>query len=166
VWQNHAAPVEIVDAQPDGEDLLHAKALLLFVGGNRQISTQLRDWIIGYLTAAGYSETVLEAASAYDDRDKVEEIVNLPRIAIAQRVLLYDALRACAMAGSRFAPEDFDPVLRSADAVGISRDVVADLHQIVIEEARLRQRRHDIVVAPTMPKLLNDSIAATKAAPH
>jgi signal transduction histidine kinase len=166
VWQNHAAPGEIIDAQPLTEDMSHAKALLLFVGGNRQISTQLRDWIIGYLTAAGYSESVLEAASAYDDSDTIEDILSPPRMAIARRVVLYDALRACAMAGSRFTPEDFDPVLRAADAVGISRDVVADLHQIVIEEARLRERRHDIVVAPTMPKLLHDSIAAIKAQPQ
>jgi signal transduction histidine kinase len=166
VWQNLAGPGEIIDAQPVTEDMSHAKALLLFVGGNRQISTQLRDWVIGYLTAAGYSESVLEAASAYDDSDTIEDILSPPRMAIARRVVLYDALRACAMAGSRFNPEDFDPVLRAADAVGISRDVVADLHQIVIEEARLRQRRHDIVVAPTMPKLLHDSIAAIKAQPQ
>jgi hypothetical protein len=70
------------------------------------------------------------------------------------------------MAGFRFTREDFDPVLRSPDAIGISRDVVADVHQIVIEEARLRRRRHDIVVAPTVPKLLNDSMAATKAQPR
>lgn len=51
-------------------------------------------------------------------------------------------------------------MLRAADAIGISRDVVADLHAIVLEEVRLRQRRHDIVVAPALPKLLNDSLAA------
>lgn len=164
-WQNHAAPGEFIDAQPEGEDLLYAKSLLLFVGGNRQISAQRRDWVIGYLTAAGYSESVLAATAAYDDSDKIEDIMNLPRMTFVQKVVLYDALRACAMDSSEFAPEDFDPVLRAADALSIAREVVADLHEIVIEEARLRQRRHEIVVAPTLPKLLHDSIAITKAAP-
>ncbi len=159
-WQSFAVPGEIVEAQPESEDLLHAKAMLLFVGGNRQISPHRRDWIIGYLTSAGYSERVLDAARAYDDADRVEDIVHLPRIAIAQRVLLYDALRTCAFDGDQLSPGAFDPVLRAADAIGISRDVVADLHAIVLEEVRLRQRRHDIVVAPALPKLLNDSLAA------
>jgi hypothetical protein len=159
-WQSFAAPGEIIEAQPESEDLLHAKAMLLFVGGNRQISDQRRDWIIGYLTAAGYSESVIEAAKAYDDADRFEDILALPRIAIAQRVLLYDALRTCAFDSDQLSPDAFDPVLRAADAIGISRDLVADLHAIVLEELRLRQRRHEIVVAPALPKLLNDSIAA------
>jgi signal transduction histidine kinase len=159
-WQSFAVPGEIVEAQPESEDLLHAKAMLLFVGGNRQISDQRRDWIIGYLTAAGYSEQVLDAARAYDDADRVEDIVAIPRIAIARLVLLYDALRTCAFDSDTLSPDAFDPVLRAADAIGISRDVVADLHAIVLEELRLRQRRHDIVVAPALPKLLNDSLAA------
>lgn len=159
-WQSFAAPGEIIEAQPESEDLLHAKAMLLFVGGNTQISDQRRDWIIGYLTAAGYSENVLEAARTYDDADRIEDIVALPRIAIALKVLLYDALRTCAFDSDKLSPDAFDPVLRAADAIGISRDLVADLHAIVLEELRLRQRRHDIVVAPALPKLLNDSLAA------
>lgn len=163
-WQNHAAPGELIDAQPESEDLMYAKAMLLFVGGNRQISPRRRDWLLGYLTAAGYSEATLEAAAAYDDSDRVEDLMNLPRLAMVAKVLLYDALRACAMDSFADAPADFDPVLRAADAIGMSREVVADLHEIVLEEARLRRRRHDIVVAPAMPKLLNDSIAAAKDA--
>ena len=163
-WQSFAVPGEIVEAQPESEDLLHAKAMLLFVGGNRQITTQRRDWIIGYLTAAGYSESVLEAARSYDDADRFEDILALPRIAIAQRVLLYDALRTCAFDSDKLSPDAFDPVLRAADAIGISRDVVADLHAVVLEELRLRQRRHDLVVAPALPKLLNDSLAAIRDA--
>ena len=163
-WQSFAAPGEIIEAQPESEDLLHAKAMLLFVGGNRQISDQRRDWIIGYLTAAGYAESVLDAARAYDDADRFEDILALPRIAIAQRVLLYDALRTCAFDSDHLAPDAFDPVLRAADSIGISRDLVADLHAIVLEEVRLRKRRHDIVVAPALPKLLNDSLAAIRGA--
>jgi signal transduction histidine kinase len=159
-WQNLAAPAEVIEAQPDEEDLLYAKALLLFVGGNRRISAQRRAWVIGYLTAAGYTEEVLAAADAYDDSDKLEDIMSIGRMPLVGRVVLYDALRACAMDTSTFAPEDFDPVLRAADASGIPREVVADLHQIVMDEARLRQRRHDIVVAPAMPRVLNDSITA------
>jgi hypothetical protein len=164
VWQNFAAPGEIVDAQPEEVDLLYAKGMLLLVGGNRHISTQRRNWIIGYLTSAGYSESVLEAARSYDDGDDVVELLRRPPNLAAQRVLLYDSLRACAFDSDVLMPDAFDPVLRAADAVGISRDVVADLHELVIEEHRLRQRRHDVVVVPAMPKVLNDSLATIRAA--
>ncbi len=164
VWQNLAAPGELIDAQHDEEDLVYAKSLLLFVGGNRRISSQRRNWVIGYLTAAGYTEDVLAAAAAYDDSDSIAEIMTIARMPMQHTVVLYDALRACAMDSLRVAPESFDPVLRAAAAIGIQREVVADLHEIVLEEARLRQRRHDIVVAPVMPKALNESIAAIRDA--
>jgi signal transduction histidine kinase len=164
-WQNHEAPGELIEAQSDEEDLLHAKALLLFIGGNRRLSTPRRDWVLGYLTTAGFSEAVLAQAAAYDDAETIEEILNLPRMAIVKLVILYDALRACAMAGNVIHAHDFDPVVRAADAVGIPRETVADLHEIVLEEARLRHRRHEIVVTPKMPKLLNDSIALTQVKP-
>jgi hypothetical protein len=163
-WQNHAAPGEIIEAQPESEDFLYAKAALLFLGGNLTISTERRDWVIGYLTAAGYSEEVLEATANYDDRDRLEDLMKLPRVYLIRLVVLYDALKACAMDSVTFNSDAFDPVLRGADAIGIPREVVADLHEIVLEEARLRQRRHNIVVAPTLPRLVNDSIALTKGA--
>ena len=61
-WQNHAVPGEILEAQSAEEDFDHAKALLLCAGGNRQISESTRNWILGYLTAAGHPESVIAAA--------------------------------------------------------------------------------------------------------
>lgn len=159
-WHNHEVPGEILEAQPEAEDLLHAKALLLCAGGNRQMSDRRRDWILGYLTAAGHPESVIEAARVYDDTDRLEDIMSLPKIARARLGIVYDALRACASDGAD-APGQLDPVLRAADAMGISRDLVADLHQIVLEEQALRRRRHDIVVSPSLPKALHDSISET-----
>jgi signal transduction histidine kinase len=165
-WRDHAAPGEIIEAQPEFVDLQYAKALLLFVGGNTKITKQRRDWIMGFLTAAGYSEDVLSTAEAYDDSDTLADLMSLPGMDIVQRVLLHDALMACAMETVRLTSDAFDPVLRGADAIGIPRDVVADLHEIVVDEAQLRSRRHEIVVAPALPKLVTDSIEATRAASH
>lgn len=162
-WQMFAAPGEVIEAQDESEDLFHAKVMLLMTGGNRNISQQRRDWILGYLTAAGYSENVLAAAAAYDDSDSLQELLSDPRIALAQLVQLHDALRACAFDNDGpISADAFDPVLRAADEIGIPREVVADLHAIVLDEHRLRQRRHELIVATAMPKLLNDSIAITK----
>ena len=162
-WQNHAVPGEILEAQSAEEDFDHAKALLLCAGGNRQISESTRNWILGYLTAAGHPESVIAAAEVYDDRDAIGDIMNRPRMAMIRAGVVYDALRACAADGTAPAPEALDPVLRAADAIGIPRELVADLQEIVMAEHALRRRRHALVVAPTLPRSLNTSIADVAA---
>ena len=164
-WQNHEVPGEILEVQSAEEDLVYAKAMLLCAGGNRQITERTRDWIMGYLTAAGYSESVIEAARTYDDSDKIEDIMSVPRMIMARAGMMYDALRACASDGTDPTARALDPVLRAADAIGISRDVVAELQEIVMAEQALRRRRHDLIVAPALPKSLNDSIVGATAEP-
>jgi signal transduction histidine kinase len=162
-WQNHAVPGEILEAQSAEEDFDHARALLLCAGGNRHISERTRDWILGYLTAAGHPESVIDAARIYDDRDAIRDIMGRPRMAMIRAGIVYDALRACAADGTVPTPEALDPVLRAADAIGIPRDLVADLQEIVMAEHALRRRRHALVVAPTLPTSLNTSIADVAA---
>jgi signal transduction histidine kinase len=158
-WQNHAVPGEILEAQSAEEDFDHAKALLLCAGGNRRISESTRNWILGYLTAAGHPESVIAAARVYDDRDAIGDIMNRPRMAMIRAGVVYDALRACAADGTAPTPDALDPVLRAADAIGIPRELVADLQEIVMAEHALRRRRHALVVAPTLPRSLHTSIA-------
>ena len=63
-------------------------------------------------------------------------------MAMIRAGVVYDALRACAADGTAPTPEALDPVLRAADAIGIPRELVADLQEIVIAEQPLRRRRH------------------------
>jgi len=69
-------------------------------------------------------------------------------MAMIRAGVVYDALRACAADGTAPTPEALDPVLRAADAIGIPRELVADLQEIVMAEHALRRRRHALVVAP------------------
>ena len=84
-------------------------------------------------------------------------------MAMIRAGVVYDALRACAADGTAPTPEALDPVLRAADAIGITRELVADLQEIVMAEHALRRRRHALVVAPTLPRSLNTSIAEITA---
>lgn len=149
-WQNWEAPPEAEELQTEEDNLDWGKALMLAVGGNSQITRQQRDWIIGYLTAAGDSEEVLETLRSYDDADLIEDIMSLPKMAFTRRGILYDALRVCYVAGTP-APAQLDRVLRAADAIGISRDVVRELQQIVAEERALQHRRYELVTVPVLP---------------
>ncbi|MDP1803757.1 MAG: hypothetical protein Q8K72_01185, partial [Acidimicrobiales bacterium] len=132
------------------DNLNHGKAMLLAVGGNSQITRQQRDWLIGYLTAAGDSAEVIEAVRTYDDSDRIEDIMRLPKMAFTRSGIVYDALRICYVAGTPD-PDQLDRVFRAADAIGISRDEVAELQQVVAEERALQRRRYELVVVPVLP---------------
>ena len=149
-WQNFEAPPEAEELQTEEDNLNFGKAVLLAVGGNSQITRQQRDWLIGYLTAAGDSAEVIEAVRTYDDSDRIEDIMRLPKMAFTRRGIVYDVLRICYVAGTPD-PDQLDRVFRAADAIGISRDEVAELQQVVAEERALQRRRYELVVVPVLP---------------
>ncbi len=64
------------------------------------------------------------------------QVPGFPEIARGQ---LYDALRMCSSDGPLTAGE-LDRVERSAEAMGIPCEVVAELHEIVVAHAALRRR--------------------------
>lgn len=149
-WENWEAPPILYDQITD-EDLLHGgKAILLSAGGNRVLAPAERDWLAAYLTAAGESERVLDALAGYDDTDRLEDIMALPGMENVGRGLLYDAVRVCASDGAP-TPVEIERVHHAADAMGVPRSVVDELHEIVLAEHALRRRRYELIVAPVLP---------------
>jgi signal transduction histidine kinase len=149
-WQNWEAPPEAEELQIDEDNLNFAKAVLLAVGGNSRVTRPQRDWIIGYFTAAGVPAEVIDAVRTYDDADLIEDIMSLPKMAFTRRGVVYDALRVCYVSGLPD-PAQVDRVLRAADAIGISRDEVVELQQIVAEERALQHRKYELIVVPVLP---------------
>ena len=149
-WMNWEAPPEAEELQTEEDNLNAGKAMLLAVGGNSRITQQQRDWLIGYLTAAGDSPEVIAAVRTYDDSDLLKDIMSLPKMAFTRRGILYDALRICYVPGTPD-PAQLDRVLRSADAIGIPRDDVRELQRIVAQERALQRRRYELVVVPVLP---------------
>lgn len=71
-------------------------------------------------------------------------------MACTGRGLLYDAVRVCAADGPPSALE-LDRLHRAADAMVIPREVVDELHEIVLAEHALRRRRYELIVAAVLP---------------
>lgn len=162
-WENWEAPPVLYDQITD-EDLLHGgKAILLSAGGNRVLTPIERDWLAAYLTAAGESERVLDALAAYDDTDRLEDIMGLPGMENVGRGLLYDAIRVCASDGAP-TPSEIERVHQAADVMGVPRSVVDELHEIVLGEHALRRRRYELIVAPVLP--INQHAVATAIEVH
>jgi len=146
-WEQYELPAEAAGQVSEADNLAYAKALMSCAAGDGEISPAEREWIVGYLTTAGDPEAVVDAMADYDGGDEIGDLLGLsPILGLTGRALIYDALRACASDGE-LSPGELDRIGSTADGLGISRDVVAELEQIVDEEKALRKRRHQIILA-------------------
>lgn len=117
------------------------KAALLCAVGNGAVTERERDWLFGYRAACGDSDHVLDAVRGYDDSDRIEDIVGLPSMKVTVRAVVHDALRICASDGP-LTTEEIERVRDGARRMGVSRDIVDGVQQIVLDEAALRRREN------------------------
>ena len=148
-WENWEAPGELYEQLTEDDNFLDIKAVLLCAGGNGRLTPRELEWFIGYHTAAGSSDRVIELIKTYDDSDTIEGLMQLPSMPATCRGFLYEALRVCSSDGP-LTVEELDRVQRGADAMGVPRETVTELHQIVIGEQALRDRRYELITAPVL----------------
>lgn len=146
-WELYELPPDAATNVSDADNMAYAKALVVCAKGDGVISPKEREWLVGYMTITGVAPSVVEMVKTYDGEDSLDDLLKTsPAMRIYGRAMLYDALRICASDGELH-PDELDRVRRIADVLGISRDVLAALEQIVQEEEKLRKRRHKVIVA-------------------
>lgn len=149
-WEQFELDPNIVMSVSEADNLAYAKAVVVCANGDGRITDKEREWIIGYLTTVGDSPAVIEAIQSYQGEDTIEELMKAtPMMPATRRIMIYDALRACAADGELHSGER-ERVLQMADRIGMSRQVVAELEEIVEQEKALRQRRHRVIIAEGM----------------
>ena len=65
---------DVMERIPEEDMLAYGKALLHCANGDGRITQQERDWIMGYLTAAGHTDAVLEQLRTYQGTERIEDI--------------------------------------------------------------------------------------------
>jgi signal transduction histidine kinase len=153
-WESWEVPAEAYDQLTDEDNLNHAKAVILCAGGGEQINQRERDWLLGYHAAAGTADWVLELVATYDGGEPLGPIMDQPSMTQTRRGVLHDALRMCAADGD-LRPDEVARLLAGSDAMGVDRQVFAELRGIVAQESTLRRRRYELVVAPALPGLVS-----------
>jgi signal transduction histidine kinase len=148
-WESWKGPAELYDQITHEDNLTFGKATLLCAGGNAQLTEREREWLEGYLTAAGDAEWVIEAVRTYDDSDSLEDIMQVPGMAATARAPLYVAMRACASDGP-LTPAELDRLRRGGAAMGVAPEVIRDLEEIVAAEQALQDRRYELIAAPAL----------------
>jgi signal transduction histidine kinase len=155
-WESWEVPGEAYDQLTDEDNLNHAKAVIISAGGGEQITPEERAWLLGYHSAAGTADWVLELISTYDGDEPIGPIIDLPSMTETRRGVLHDALRMCAADGD-LRPDEVSRLQKGADEMAVPRRVFHELLEIVGHEGALRRRRYEIVVAPALPGPVIDS---------
>ncbi len=149
-WDLAQIPPDLAMSITTEENMAYAKALVICAKGDGQITPQERQWLIGYSVTVGHPDAVVETTTTYEGEDAIEDVLKAsPAMPTYRRFLLYDALRACASDGE-LAPGERERVLRMADRLGVARQVVAEIEQLVQEDQELRQRKHKLLLLDAM----------------
>jgi tellurite resistance protein len=130
-------------ARPPAElDLrLMAIALATVANGDRQVTPDERNWIVGYFAAKGYPASVVREAMAAApvDLKSIPDLMQTGTLRQSARVLVYDAIRVAAVDGYK-AGED-KAVREVAFSLGLDEQAVAEIEALVRDEEALRARR-------------------------
>ena len=143
VWvlgQLWGAPPDVAGELNDDENLAYGMSLLHAANGDGEITDAERDWILGYLAAAGCSQGTLDALRAYDDSADFEDLFTAGFRQISQRVTICDAIRACGADGD-LSEGELATVHAMARRIGVSADVVDEFVDIYEQEQALKARR-------------------------
>lgn len=144
-------PPEAFEQILDEDNLTDAKAVLLCAGGNAQITDRERGWLVGYHTAGGSADWVVEAMTTYDDSDILADLMLVPGFANVARGSLYAAIRMCVCDGPLTTVER-ERIDRGATAMGIPPHEVDEIIAIVAAETDLRRRRFETIASPALPQ--------------
>lgn len=144
-------PPEAFEQILDEDNLTAAKAVLLCAGGNAQITDRERGWLVGYHTAGGTADWVLDAITVYDDTDSLTDLMLVPGFPNVARGQLYTAIRMCVCDGPLTAVER-ERIDRGAGAMGIPHHEIDEIVAIVTAEGNLRRRRFETIASPALPQ--------------
>lgn len=119
----------------------YLKSLLICANGDGKLAPEERDWVVGYASAYGAPDSLVEVLKSYEATEDIEKVISLTVESDgSRRYLVYDAIKACSADGEYSDPERAT-VAKMAAKLGISTDLVKQIEQICIEEAKLREKR-------------------------
>lgn len=127
------------------------KAILICANGDGKLAPMERDWVIGYFAAFGAPDSLLDEAQSYTADEDIEKIISAtPEAHASRRFLVYDAIMACSADGA-YSDQERAMVTRMAAKLGIAEDLVRQIEEVCLEEARMREKRLALVYPDGAP---------------
>jgi tellurite resistance protein len=121
------------------------KAVLICANGDGTLAPEERDWAVGHSAAFGALDSLVDELKSYKADEDIEQIISAtPESNACRRFLVYDAIRACSADGE-YSDRERAMVIRMAAKLGLSEDLVRQIEEVCLEEARLREKRLKLV---------------------
>ena len=116
------------------------KAALICAKGDGVLAPKERNWVVG--RAAALRNPGYELAKNYPaDEDLLEVISSSSTVnKTGRRLIIYVAIQA-STADGHYHDEERTKILQMAKYLGIEEDVVNEIEEICIEEAKMREKR-------------------------
>ncbi|KAB8315647.1 hypothetical protein SD81_030215 [Tolypothrix campylonemoides VB511288] len=120
---------------------VYCKALLACANGDGTLTDEERDWVLGLADACGCGSEIVEKLKVYEADEDIEALVSRSHTSNeSRRWVIYDAIKACS-ADKEYGEQERNVVLKGAKKLGISEDVVKQIEELCLEEAKIRQKR-------------------------
>ena len=138
-------------APPTADDWSYMKAVLICANGDGTLAPEERDWAIGHAAAFGAPDSLLDELKTYKADEDIEQVISAtPASSASRRFLVYDSIRACSADGG-YSDRERAMVIRMAAKLGLAEDLVRQIEEVCLEEARLRERRLKLVYPEGSP---------------
>lgn len=126
------------------------KAALICAKGDGVLAPEERSWVAG--RAAALRNPGYELAKSYPaDEDLLEVLSNSSTVnKTGRRLIIYVAIQACAADGN-YHDEERAKIIQMAKSLGIEEDVVKQIEEICIEEAKMREKRIGLIFPEGAP---------------
>jgi len=123
----------------------YMKAVLICANGDGKLALEERNWAVGHAAAFGAPDWLVDALKSYEADEDIEQIISAtPASSASRRFLVYDAIRACSADGE-YNDRERAMVTRMAAKLGLSEELVRQIEEVCLEEARLRDKRLKLV---------------------
>jgi hypothetical protein len=129
----------------------YGKALITCANGDGRITTEEREFVLGYFDAFGCEPQVLDILRTYDGGEEMGEIINRsPLLQATARASVYDAIRAC-MADGELHDEEKKTISKMASTLGLDDFDVQELIDVYIQELEVKEKRQRLTYPEGQP---------------
>jgi uncharacterized membrane protein YebE (DUF533 family) len=125
------------------EKLAYGKALLMAANGDGRLTDAEKEWILGYVATGGHSDETLAQLRGFGGDAEFESLFTEGIQRIAQRVCIYDAIRAAGSDGD-LADDEIETVRSMARRIGVTDEIVDEFLDLYRQEQDLKSRRVQI----------------------
>ncbi|MGK7901838.1 MAG: TerB family tellurite resistance protein [Hormoscilla sp.] len=136
---------------PDADYKTFAKAVLICAKGDGVLAPEERNWFLGRAACYGDREAYEFAKTYQADEDLLEVLAQSSMVdKNLRRIIIYVAIQTCSADGE-YHPDERAKIHQMAKYLGIEENVVSQIEEFCMEEAKMREKRIGLMFPEGIP---------------